>query len=238
MMQEGKSYSRPLILGPYNCGMDEVRKLVEEFARRPGQSLKKLSEAIGQNETYLQQFLKRGSPRRLPEVQRAKLALIMGVDETLLGKPLVSAPPRTQQNARVVGPVALGGVIPVYGQAMGGREGQFILNGNRMADILAPPSLAGVRDAYAVMVTGESMEPRYHPGETVYVNPRLPIRRGDYVVAQIIGADHDQPEAYVKQFIGQDAHVLRLGQLNPRKTLEFPRRKAVSIHKIIMGGEG
>jgi phage repressor protein C with HTH and peptisase S24 domain len=138
----------------------------------------------------------------------------------------------------VIGPAALGATIPVYGHAVGGPEGQFILNGNKISDVIAPASLAGVSGAYAVLMVGESMEPRYHPGETLYVNPRLPIRRGDYVVVQIIGSDEDQPEAYVKKFVNQDAHVLRLEQYNPRKIVEFPRRRVASVHKIILGGEG
>lgn len=237
-MQEAISYSRPSPAVPYSWGMDSVRQLILDFSKRPGQSLAKMSKEIGRNSTYLQQFITKGSPAKLGEDERAKLAVLMSVDETALGKPVSRSQARPQQNARIAGPVTLGGAIPVYGHAMGGKEGQFILNGNRIQDVLAPPALAGVSGAYAVLVAGESMEPRYHPGETVYVNPRLPIRRGDYVVAQIMGEDADQPEAYVKRFVGQDAHVLRLEQFNPKKTLEFPRRKVVSVHKIIMGGEG
>lgn len=34
-----------------------------------------------------------------------------------------------------------------------------------------PPQLDGIRDAYVVYAVDDSMEPRYHSGELVYVDP-------------------------------------------------------------------
>jgi phage repressor protein C with HTH and peptisase S24 domain len=146
-----------------------------------------------------------------------------------------AAPPR---NAEIGGPARFGTRIPAYGQAVGGRDGEFILNGNHIVDILAPPSLQGVADAYAVYVVGSSMEPRYFAGEAVFVNPRLPVRRGDFVVAQVAVEDGEPPHAYIKRFVARDARILKLEQFNPRKTLEFPVGRVISVHRIIMGGDG
>ncbi|WP_342657150.1 hypothetical protein NPJ82_09350 [Sphingomonas sp. NY01] len=44
-----------------------------------------LSRSIGRNDAYLQQYVARGTPRRLPEDERRKLAMILQVDERLLG---------------------------------------------------------------------------------------------------------------------------------------------------------
>jgi Peptidase S24-like len=145
------------------------------------------------------------------------------------------APPR---NAELGGPARFASAIPAYGQAVGGKDGEFILNGNRIVDILAPPSLQGVPDAYAVYVVGDSMEPRYFAGEAVFVNPRLPVRRGDFVVAQIGAEEGEPPHAYVKRFVARDGRSLKLEQFNPKKTLEFPVARVVSVHRIIMGGDG
>ena len=150
--------------------------------------------------------------------------------------PLAPPPPR---HAELGGPARFGAVIPAYGQAVAGKDGEFILNGNRIVDILAPPSLQGVPDAYAVYVVGDSMEPRYFAGEAVFVNPRLPVRRGDFVVAQIAADEEGEPpHAYIKRFVARDARHLRLEQFNPRKPLEFPVARVVSVHRIIMGGDG
>lgn len=237
-MQEEISYSRGQSGISYTLVMDEIRKSILEFSKRPGQSLAKMSRDIGRNPTYLQQFITKGSPIKLGEIERAKLSLLMGVDEIALGRPVIDQRRRAQQNARISGPITFGPAIPAYGHAVGGSDGQFILNGNKIADILAPPALAGVPGAYAVYVVGESMEPRYHSGEAVFVNPRLPVRRGDYVVAQIAGADDEQPEAYVKRFINRDTKVIRFQQFNPKKVLSFPAKMVISVHRIIMAGDG
>ncbi len=58
-------------------------------------------------------------------------------------------------------------MIPVYGHALGGKDGEFILNGNQISEVSAPPGLWHIPDACAVYVVGESMEPGYFAGETV-----------------------------------------------------------------------
>lgn len=146
----------------------------------------------------------------------------------------------TDSNARLGGAVSLTKKIPVYGQAMGGRYGEFVLNGNKVADILAPASLDGVPDAYAVYVSGDSMEPRYFAGEAAFIHPGLPVRKGDFVLAQILTDEQGDsaPIAYVKRFVGMDDKRLRLEQLNPKKVLEFSRKRVVSVHLILMAGRG
>lgn len=143
-------------------------------------------------------------------------------------------------NGEISGPVNLTSAltIPVYGQAIGGDDGQFVLNGNHVADVLAPPALRGVRGAYGVYVAGESMEPRYFAGEVVYVDPTRPVRRGDFVVVQIIGNDEDDVSAYVKRFISMNSRELTLEQYNPEKKLNFPYSRVKSVHRVVMGGEG
>lgn len=217
--------------------MDSVRELIVAKAKETKKSLRWLSLEIGGGHAYLQQFINRGSPKKLPEDKRRALAELLSVDETELGGPTGTASVRLP-NARIGGPVQLGGVIPVYGHAVGGSDGEFILNGNQIGELAVPPVLAGVPDAYAVYVVGDSMEDRYHAGEAVYVNPRMPLRRGDYVVAQIAADEGAAPYAYVKKFIGWTTKTLRLEQLNPKRSLEFPKSRVVSVHRIVMGGDG
>jgi phage repressor protein C with HTH and peptisase S24 domain len=229
---------------PYTLGMDPVRALILEKSQQPGASLAAWSKAIGRNPTYLQQFITKGSPQKLPEAERGKLAKLMDVPEALLraspGADDEASDHKTVHatNARMGGAVALGATVPAYGHAAGGRDGQFILNGNRIADIVAPPSIANVKGAFAVYVAGSSMEPRYHAGEAVFVNPKLPVRPNDYVVAQIQGDDEETPEAYVKRYVGRDSRSLKLYQFNPKKTLIFPIKAVVSVYRIVMGGDG
>ncbi|GLK86652.1 S24 family peptidase [Ancylobacter defluvii] len=171
------------------------------------------------------------------------------VDFTLQDGPEQSTPmptetslptPHSPANAQLAGPVTLDSAhtIPVYGQAIGGEDGQFVLNGNHLQDVLAPPSLRGVKGAYGARVAGDSMVPRYYADEVVYMNPNRAVRRGDFVTAQIYGDDEDTVSAYVKEFVTLNQKELVLKQFNPPKELRFPASKVKSVHRIVMGGEG
>lgn len=244
ILQEAKSYSRGQSEISYcRAAMDAVRTLILERSKTLDKDLSKLSRAIGRNHAYLQQFIKRGVPVDLPEKVRPALAEELGVDESQLRGAGFKAAGKQKQatpaNARVIGTTRIDKTIPVYGQAVAGKDGQFVLNGNKVADILAPPSLVSVPDAYAVYIVGNSMAPRYFAGEAVFVNPKLPVRRDDFVVAQIAAdVEGDAPWAYVKRFVSMDQRSLKLAQFAPRKVIEFPRQRVVSVHRIIMGGEG
>lgn len=132
---------------------------------------------------------------------------------------------------------ASGEYIPLYGHAVGGADGEFPLNGNRLDNILAPPGLHPSRGAYAVLCAGESMEPRYYDGETVFVDPEMRVRRGDFVVAQIANPDESGPPlAYIKRFVRHNDNELVLEQFNPPKELRFPHQAVITVHFIVLGG--
>lgn len=64
--------------------LDPVRRRIVELAERQGLTLKQLSLKLGRNHAYIQQFVRRGSPRELSESTRIKLAAIFGVLESEL----------------------------------------------------------------------------------------------------------------------------------------------------------
>ena len=64
---------------------DVQRANFAKLVASKGVRLATLSRVLGRNPAYLQQYLMRGSPRELPERDRARLAEYLGVDETLLG---------------------------------------------------------------------------------------------------------------------------------------------------------
>lgn len=123
--------------------------------------------------------------------------------------------------------------IPVYGQAVGGVDGEFIMNGSLLYEVLAPPNLTETNGAYAVVVSGDSMSPRYEDGETVFVDPKRRPKRGDYVIAQIRNEENGPLLAYVKQFQRHNAHELIVSQFNPQKELRFNAENVETVHVIV-----
>jgi len=141
-----------------------------------------------------------------------------------------------KQNARIGEPVRGFARIPIRGVAMGGKEGYVILGDQYLGDVMAPPALAQVPDAYAVYMVGDSMLERYRHGEICYVHPYAPVRKDDDCVIQISMGDGEPPHGFVKRFISMDEKQLKVLQLNPRKVLSFPRARVIAVHRIIMGG--
>lgn len=126
--------------------------------------------------------------------------------------------------------------LPVYGQAVGGIDGEFPINGSALYSVLCPPQLSEISEAYAVSISGDSMYPRYEDGEIAFVDPTRRVKKGDYVIAQIMSDEGDPPLAYVKKFIRHNAGGLILEQFNPQKELYFAHDRVVSVHYIALAG--
>ena len=72
---------------------EEIRKKIARLINERGLNYAQVSLAIGKNIAYIQQFIKNGSPRRLGEIERHKLAQILHVEEQeLTDLPLTNTP--------------------------------------------------------------------------------------------------------------------------------------------------
>lgn len=65
--------------------LDPVRSNLLTLSKDSGLSLANLSNSLGKNPAYLQQYVRRGSPKKLPEELRYELATLLSVDEEVLG---------------------------------------------------------------------------------------------------------------------------------------------------------
>src|SRR3546814_15142787 len=67
---------------------DDPRAALDRLLRERRIDYAELSARIDRNPAYIQQYIKRGSPRRLAEEDRARIAAYLGVPEAMLGGPL------------------------------------------------------------------------------------------------------------------------------------------------------
>jgi len=63
----------------------DPRQVLERLCAEQGQNFASLSRMIGRNEAYIQQYLRKGTPRQLRERERRVLARYFKVPESLLG---------------------------------------------------------------------------------------------------------------------------------------------------------
>lgn len=67
--------------------MLEPRQTLENLCKERGEDFAGLSRMLGRNPAYIQQYIRRGVPRRLGEDERRRLARYFDVSEELLGGP-------------------------------------------------------------------------------------------------------------------------------------------------------
>lgn len=168
--------------------MSNARERLLELTQEKGSSLARLSEMIGRNPTYLQQFIRKGSPRKLEEHDRKMLADFFRVPESELGGSLNIAEDKSY-NARAALPLDPGWV-DVPRLAISASAGQGAVVGAEAAfdnfrfskKWLREQGLEGAQLS-AISVDGDSMEPLLRAGDEVLVDLRQqPFRDGIYVV--------------------------------------------------------
>lgn len=130
------------------------------------------------------------------------------------------------------------GPLEVLGMAECGPDGWAPFNGQVVERIDRPQNLKGVPGAYGVYIQGESMSPRYDPGEIAHIHPGRPTPAGSYVLVQRHNPkDETQPLAVIKRLVRRSGSKVILAQLNPKKEIEVPTGDIVSIHRVVGSSE-
>ena len=159
--------------------LNDPRVVLERLCTERGEDFAGLSRMLGRNPAYIQQFVRRGVPKRLGEAERRKLARYFSISESLLGGPADEEPvgglipvKRTPVRASA-GP----GAIP-YEQA---GKPYFAFDENWLKSLTASPAgrLSIIR------VEGDTMAPTLNSGDDILVDPgdcAERLRDGIYVL--------------------------------------------------------
>jgi phage repressor protein C with HTH and peptisase S24 domain len=125
--------------------------------------------------------------------------------------------------------------IPLIGLAQAGGEGYFDDGGYPVGGGWDEVSLPDISDAnaYALEISGDSMEPMFRDGDMVIVSPAAPIRRGDRVVARTT-----RGEVMAKQLVRRSAKRVELRSLNPEHPdYSFDLNEVAWLHRIIWASQ-
>ncbi|MES2174516.1 MAG: S24 family peptidase [Pseudomonadota bacterium] len=190
--------------------MDEsehARIALNRLIAERGENYADLSRLIGRNPAYIQQFIKRGTPRKLDEEDRRVLARYFGVPEQMLGgaTATVAAPARMR---------GMPAVVAVPRLALGASAGLGSLDEDEQAaGVMAFDARwlrhLGVRPQRVsiIRVDGESMAPTLNDGDDIMV-------------------DHDDDAGRLRDGV----YVLRLdGVLMVKRVAMGPRRGWFSV---------
>lgn len=167
-----------------------IRKRLDELIAARGEDYASLSRLLGRNPTYVQQFVKRGVPRRLSEDDRRTLAAHLGIAERLLGGPEERSLPGLTARPDAAGRVADYVLIPSLDIGASAGAGA-LTDGETPIDTLAFQSswvrtiASGRPEALSVIrVSGDSMLPTLADGDQIVVDTddRERLRDGIYVL--------------------------------------------------------
>jgi phage repressor protein C with HTH and peptisase S24 domain len=143
----------------------DPRVLLERLCAERGEDFAGLSRMLGRNPAYIQQFVRRGVPKRLKEEERRKLARYFAISESLLGGPadeprqiegLVSI--KRHPVKASAGPGAI--VSEGFGKPYFGFDERWL----KALTATTPSQLSIVR------VEGDSMSPTLNDGDDILVD--------------------------------------------------------------------
>ena len=162
--------------------MDSQRARVLRLVRDHGLDLAALSRAVGKNHAYFQQYLKRGTPKRLPEDVREVLCARFGLaPEELSGSKTPAArkgPPVVHFGGEEYGAVKY---MSARLSAGAGAESEESQRGQMLFRLqwLRGVTSAGLESLVVVPVDGDSMEPTLRTGDHALVDltQRKPSRK-------------------------------------------------------------
>ncbi|GAA4041535.1 S24 family peptidase [Parerythrobacter jejuensis] len=163
---------------------DSAQSRLLALAQEKGTSLSRLSALIGRNSSYLQQFIRKGSPKKLEEGDRRVLAEFFGVPEADLGgseeKSYTGLSATLRDEDFVAIPRLTIAVAAGPGQFAGDESpfDNFGFSGRWLRDNGFDPKMLS-----SVTVEGDSMEPLLRHGDEILVD-RSPgtLRDGIHVV--------------------------------------------------------
>ena len=159
----------------------DVRERLLRLAEEQRVSLAALSGMLGRNPSYLQQYVRKGSPRKLEEQDRRKLAEFFGVSEIVLGADAAAVNARSSDESEDFVSVPR---LPLDASAGPGAFSaeEISFDSYRFSRRwLLEMGLDGA-DLSAIRVEGDSMEPLLRSGDEIFVDRNKRAGEGVHVV--------------------------------------------------------
>lgn len=161
---------------------DDVRAALDALIRERGEDYSAISRLLGRNAAYIQQFIKRGTPRRLAEDDRRRLAAYFRVPEGRLGAPGTPAAPTVHAPISIPR-IEIGASAGPGGIAEIEERGRPIAFDEAWLRDLGAPRPASLS---IISVAGDSMEPALRDGDEILVDrDAVAVRSGSIYVLRL-----------------------------------------------------
>jgi phage repressor protein C with HTH and peptisase S24 domain len=204
---------------------EEIGRNVRRIRMQRGLSVAELARRVGVR-VYTIQQVEAGKTQKSRHL--LAIADVLEADPSELDPSLkrrLPAPPTATARAM------LDSRIPVYAATQAG-DGIEVMSRDPVDSLDRPASVAHVRDAYAVIVTGDSMIPSVRPGDIVVLHPHKVPRREDLCV---FGSEqHGEFKSTIKEFLGSTGEAWRVKRYRPEeKEFTLKRRDWPQCHVVV-----
>jgi phage repressor protein C with HTH and peptisase S24 domain len=185
-------------------------------------TIAELARKSGLGPHNLRRYVRQEAQPRLEVAMKIAASLSVSVED-VLGANLGSAVVRPHLSDMAT--------IPLYG-AVPGNSGQDVIDLSVAVDqIMAPHWLANAKNAYALIVPDNSMEPRFLNGEILFVHPGLPPKPGNDVVIHFdYGAKSSYPA--VVRFISQNDTTIVCQNFSSKGNIKLLRSNISAVNCI------
>jgi SOS-response transcriptional repressor LexA len=197
-------------------------------------SAAKLARAAHTSESYLSQVrrqlpTRKGTPRGLGDDLAAKLETAMGKPVGWMDEPHDESDTdeRLPKRPNAEPGPDIRGLYPLISWVQAGAwneiAGSFEL-GN--AEDLVPCPISCSSETFVLRVRGASMEPKFHEGDLIFVDPNVEAGNNSYVVVRL----EDSNEATFKQLLidGEHTYLKALNPDWPDRIIRIDRRAVIS----------
>jgi phage repressor protein C with HTH and peptisase S24 domain len=122
--------------------------------------------------------------------------------------------------------------MEVRGVAVGGDD-TFFYFGDVIDQVRRPPGIRNAKNVAALNVAGESMVPRFEPGELIYIQERLAAPGDDVVVELYPEKEGDPAKSFLKKLVRKTGLRLYCKQHNPPAEIEFDMGEVKTIWRVL-----
>ena len=144
--------------------LTDPRAVLERLCAERGEDFAGLSRMLGRNSAYIQQYVRRGVPKRLKEDERRKLSRYFGIPESMLGGPAGHDEAGDLVRVMRVPVRAAAGVGAIPGEETGKPYFGFDERWLKSLTSSPPARLSIIR------VEGDSMAPTLSAGDDILVD--------------------------------------------------------------------
>jgi len=213
---------------------DDIWRALDALAAEHGLSASGLARKAGLDPTAFNPSKRVGADGRARWPSTESVAKVLGAVGRSIDDfaSLVSGLPALSRGSSRTG---AGRRIPLIGLAQAGGDGYFDDGGYPVGGSWDEISLPDIGDpnAYALEISGESMEPVFRDGDVVIVSPAAPVRRGDRVVVRTA-----KGEIMAKELRRQSAKRIELASLNPaHPSYSFELPQIAWMHRIVWASQ-